>query len=140
MTEKAEGSGHRDDRTRSGLFTTVFPSIHLPDDHPSFLPTTTMSFPFPILIAILSILFLSKNFIRLIVRQRLSPLRLLPGPYSPSFFMGNLAEMHEQENNGLIERWAKRYGSTFSYRGFIGGYVSSLPGSCYRYLAGTGAV
>ena len=35
--------------------------------------------------------------------------------------MGNLREMHDQENNGLVARWAAEHGSTFVYRGFIGG-------------------
>lgn len=59
--------------------------------------------------------------IRLLVRQRISPLRHLPGPPSPSFFMGNLVQMHDQENNNLIQTWEAAYGTTFVYRGFIGG-------------------
>jgi hypothetical protein len=35
--------------------------------------------------------------------------------------MGNLAEMHDQENNNLIAKWENQFGSTFVYRGFIGG-------------------
>ncbi|TFK88470.1 cytochrome P450, partial [Polyporus arcularius HHB13444] len=35
--------------------------------------------------------------------------------------MGNLREMHDQENNGLVARWTAEHGSTFVYRGFIGG-------------------
>ncbi|EJF57948.1 cytochrome P450 [Dichomitus squalens LYAD-421 SS1] len=61
------------------------------------------------------------TFLMLVLRQARSPLRHLPGPPSPSFFMGNLREMHDQENNGLVARWAAAYGSTFVYRGFIGG-------------------
>ncbi|KAI0739010.1 cytochrome P450 [Daedaleopsis nitida] len=61
------------------------------------------------------------TFFMLILRQTRSPLRHLPGPSSPSFFMGNLREMHDQENTGLVARWASTYGSTFVYRGFIGG-------------------
>ena len=61
------------------------------------------------------------TFLMLVLRQARSPLRHLPGPPSPSFFMGNLREMHDQENNGLVARWAAEYGSTFVYRGFIGG-------------------
>ncbi|OBZ71424.1 hypothetical protein A0H81_08617 [Grifola frondosa] len=61
------------------------------------------------------------TFLMLLLRQCLSPLRHLPGPRSPSFFMGNLREMHDQENNDLVARWEALYGSTFVYRGFIGG-------------------
>lgn len=70
--------------------------------------------------AAVSIYFLW-TFLMLLVRQARSPLRHLPGPSSPSFFMGNLREMHDQENTGLVARWASSYGSTFVYRGFIGG-------------------
>lgn len=65
--------------------------------------------------------FLVGPFLSLLVRQRLSPLRHLPGPSSPSFFMGNLAEMHDQENTGLVARWEHQFGHSFVYRGFIGG-------------------
>ena len=61
------------------------------------------------------------TFLMLVLRQARSPLRHLPGPPSPSFFMGNLREMHDQENNGLVARWTAEYGSTFVYRGFVGG-------------------
>ncbi|KAF8909014.1 cytochrome P450 [Gymnopilus junonius] len=64
---------------------------------------------------------LGRSFILLIFRQLCSPLRYLPGPPAPSFFMGNLEEMHNMENNDLIARWARTYGHTFVYRGFIGG-------------------
>lgn len=29
--------------------------------------------------------------------------------------------MHDQENNDLIARWEQAYGSTFVYKGFVGG-------------------
>ena len=35
--------------------------------------------------------------------------------------MGNLREMHDQENNNLVARWEAAYGSTFVYHGFVGG-------------------
>lgn len=60
-------------------------------------------------------------FLRLLARQARSPLRFMPGPPSQSFFMGNLREMHDQENNNLIQRWVETYGTTFVYRGFVGG-------------------
>lgn len=61
------------------------------------------------------------TFLLLLLRQAISPLRKLPGPPSPSFFMGNLREMHDQENNDLVARWEAAYGSTFVYHGFVGG-------------------
>lgn len=60
-------------------------------------------------------------FLRLLVRQAFSPLNILNGPASPSFFMGNLAQMHDQENNNILATWQNQFGSTFVYRGFIGG-------------------
>jgi hypothetical protein len=57
----------------------------------------------------------------LFYNQARSPLRHLRGPPSRSVFLGNLPEIHEQENEGLIQRWEDMYGSAFVYRGFIGG-------------------
>ncbi|OSD01474.1 cytochrome P450 [Trametes coccinea BRFM310] len=61
------------------------------------------------------------TFLSLLVRQARSPLRHLPGPPSTSLFMGNLKELHDQENNGLVARWASSFGRAFVYRGFMGG-------------------
>lgn len=58
---------------------------------------------------------------RIIVCQRRSPLNRLRGPPVYSWFMGNLPEMHDQENTNLIARWVAQYGSTFVYHGFGGG-------------------
>jgi hypothetical protein len=60
-------------------------------------------------------------FLLLLLRQARSPLKNLRGPPSSSFFLGNLAEMHDQENTNLVPRWTASYGSAFVYRGFIGG-------------------
>jgi hypothetical protein len=88
------------------------------------------------------IFYLLSGFIRLLVRQALSPLALLRGPPCPSFFMGNLMEMHDQENNNLVAEWEAAYGSTFVYRGFIGGCrlmttdpvaVAHILGNAYDY-------
>ncbi|TFK40706.1 cytochrome P450 [Crucibulum laeve] len=77
-----------------------------------------------------------------LIQQRLSPLRHLPGPPSPSLFMGNLGEMHDQENTNLVARWEELYGSTFVYRGFLGGCrlmttdpvaVAHILGNAYDY-------
>ncbi|KAH9922636.1 cytochrome P450 [Fomitopsis serialis] len=67
------------------------------------------------------VLYVLSTFLLLLLRQVLSPLRHLRGPASPSFFMGNLREMHDQENTNLIARWQEQHGSTFVYRGFMGG-------------------
>ncbi|KAH8077247.1 cytochrome P450 [Cristinia sonorae] len=80
----------------------------------------------PLLLVVLVVpvavaLYVASTFIVLLVRQHLSPLRSLPGPPSPSFFLGNLREMHDQENNGLVHRWSSLYGPTFVYRGFLSG-------------------
>lgn len=61
------------------------------------------------------------TLIRLIIRQCRSPLRHLPGPPSPSLFMGNLQQIHDQENTNIIAHWVSQYGPTFVYRGFLGG-------------------
>ena len=83
------------------------------------MPSTTL---IVILIVPASVAFyVMYTFILLLVRQAISPLRRLPGPPSPSFFMGNLREMHDQENTNLLARWEEVYGSTFVYHGFIGG-------------------
>ncbi|KJA14310.1 hypothetical protein HYPSUDRAFT_150573 [Hypholoma sublateritium FD-334 SS-4] len=58
---------------------------------------------------------------RLLWRQLRSPLRALPGPPAPSWLYGNLAELHEQENTGLVARWTARYGPILVYRGFLSG-------------------
>ncbi|RDB17901.1 hypothetical protein Hypma_000804 [Hypsizygus marmoreus] len=79
-----------------------------------------LTFLLLIVVAVLLVAFVVP-FLRLLVRQRTSPLRHLPGPLCPSFFMGNLVEMHDQENNNLILKWQAQYGTTFVYHGFIGG-------------------
>ncbi|KAJ7465309.1 cytochrome P450 [Mycena latifolia] len=97
---------------------------------------------YTILLVLSLILYLLSGFIRLLVRQFLSPLTLLRGPPCPSFFMGNLMEMHDQENNNLVAEWEAAYGSTFVYRGFIGGCrlmttdpvaVAHILGNAYDY-------
>ncbi|RPD61233.1 cytochrome P450 [Lentinus tigrinus ALCF2SS1-6] len=80
-------------------------------------PTVLVLLLLPLLVG----LYFAWTFLLLLLRQARSPLRHLPGPPSPSFFMGNLREMHDQENNALVARWVAEHGSTFVYRGFIGG-------------------
>ncbi|PPQ81273.1 hypothetical protein CVT25_015057 [Psilocybe cyanescens] len=95
-----------------------------------------------ILLLILLLLLLLRDFLLLLLRQLCSPLRRLPGPPSPSFFMGNLEQMHDMENNNLIANWVSSYGNTFVYRGFIGGCrlmttdpvaIAHILGNAYHY-------
>src|SRR5216684_3732009 len=58
----------------------------------------------------------------ILVARFCSPLRLLPSPPSPSLFLGNLAQLADQENNDIIGTWTKQFGNTFSYRGFFSGH------------------
>ncbi|KAF7967767.1 hypothetical protein HWV62_33223 [Athelia sp. TMB] len=72
-------------------------------------------------LTLLPLLYFTHTFLLLLLRQRLSPLRLLPAPPSPSWLTGNLAELHDQENNGVLARWTAAHGPSFCYRGFLGG-------------------
>ncbi|KAJ7070036.1 cytochrome P450 [Mycena amicta] len=90
----------------------------------------------------LALYFLFADFILLLIRQARSPLTQLSGPKCPSFFMGNLMEMHDQENNNLVLDWENAYGASFVYRGFVGGCrlmttdpvaVSHILGNAYDY-------
>ena len=56
--------------------------------------------------------------------------------------MGNLAAMHDQENNNLIASWEDAYGSAFIYHGFFGGArlmitdpvaIAHVLGNAYEY-------
>ncbi|KAF5337476.1 hypothetical protein D9758_013586 [Tetrapyrgos nigripes] len=96
-----------------------------------------------LLLALLTFLaYIFFPFLTLIYRQARSPLRHLNGPPSKSWFMGNLVEMHDQENSFLIEEWQEQYGSTFTYRGFVRGCrlmttdplaVAHILGNAYTY-------
>jgi hypothetical protein len=95
-----------------------------------------------IALSIIFFYYTLSGFVLLVIRQHRSPLRLLCGPPSPSFFIGNLAEMHDQENNDLIADWEAAYGPTFVYKGFIGGCrlmttdpaaVAHILGNAYDY-------
>lgn len=48
-----------------------------------------------------------------------SPLRALPGPKSKSLFLGNFDLRFDPENALPHERWISKYGTTFSYAGFL---------------------
>ena len=86
----------------------------------------SFSFPFPLLSSLLvlasvfALYCLRPLFFILVARFR-SPLRLLPSPPSPSLFLGNLAQLADQENSDIIHTWTEQYGHTFTYRGFING-------------------
>ena len=82
-----------------------------------------LTIPSPLILVLVLALFIYtlSGFLLLLYRQHISPLRHLRGPHSPSFFFGNLAEMHDQENTDLIADWEAAHGPTFVYRGFIGG-------------------
>jgi hypothetical protein len=111
----------------------------------TMLPLSLSSAATTVALIALSIVFfhyILSGFVLLVVRQRRSPLRFLRGPPSPSFFIGNLAEMHDQENNNLIADWEAAYGPTFVYKGFIGGCrlmttdpaaVAHILGNAYDY-------
>ncbi|CCM00620.1 uncharacterized protein FIBRA_02656 [Fibroporia radiculosa] len=81
------------------------------------LSSTIMFLALPASVAI----YIVTTLLRILIRQLRSPLRHLQGPPSTSLFMGNLREMHDQENNDLVAQWEKQYGSTFVYRGFMRG-------------------
>ncbi|KAF8968276.1 cytochrome P450 [Flammula alnicola] len=57
---------------------------------------------------------------KFIYDQRTSPLRVLPGPPSPSLIFGNMKEIGEAENSVLHEKWVEQYGSTIKYKSFVG--------------------
>ncbi|KAI0364506.1 cytochrome P450 [Pilatotrama ljubarskyi] len=48
-----------------------------------------------------------------------SPLLRLPGPPSPSWFLGNLKQVRESENDSIHDQWVEEYGSVVMYRGFL---------------------
>ncbi|KZP19241.1 cytochrome P450 [Athelia psychrophila] len=101
---------------------------------PSLLTTTAL--------ILLPLLYFTHTFLLLLLRQRLSPLRLLPRPPAPSLLTGNLAELHDQENTGLFARWTATHGPSFCYRGFLGGSrlittdpraIAHILGHAYEY-------
>ena len=90
-----------------------------------------MSFSFSFSLPELSLfVLLSSIFIRsllrplflIVVARVRSPLRLLPSPPSPSIFIGNLAQLADQENNYIVHTWTEQYGHTFTYHGFLNGH------------------
>ncbi|KAH9048731.1 cytochrome P450 [Lactarius hengduanensis] len=72
-----------------------------------------------VLIVWIVTLYALRPLFNLVLSRFRSPLRLLPSPPSPSFLVGNLAQISDEENNDIFQRWAQLYGHTFIYRGFI---------------------
>ena len=84
-----------------------------------------MSFPVPsfsLLFFFLSLFFLFRSLFLVIIARFRSPLRLLPSPPSPSLFVGNLAQLIDEDKNDLFRNWIELYGHTFTYRSFISSY------------------
>ncbi|KAF9534060.1 cytochrome P450 [Crepidotus variabilis] len=53
-------------------------------------------------------------------REWKSPLKVLPGPSSPSFLYGNMKQIWDAEAGELHEKWVEEFGSTFRYQSFVG--------------------
>ena len=84
----------------------------------------SLPFPLPLLSSFLLfssalILYILRPLFFIFIARVCSPLRLLPSPPSPSFFVGNLAQLADQENNYILHSWTDKYGNTFTYRGFL---------------------
>ena len=107
---------------------------------PDYVPTWNCS-----LFTLTAIILFScsaSGLVGIIFRQSISPLRRLRGPKSPSLFWGNLAALHDQENNNLVATWEAEFGSVFIYHGFFGGCrlmitdpraVAYVLGNAYEY-------
>ncbi|KIM49563.1 hypothetical protein M413DRAFT_21761 [Hebeloma cylindrosporum] len=65
-------------------------------------------------------LYVIYKLFRFFYNNLTSPLRVLPGPPSVSIIYGNLKQIWEAENSVLHEKWVEEYGSTITYKGFIG--------------------
>lgn len=53
------------------------------------------------------------------VRKFLSPLRHLAGPKNDSLFFGNLRQLLTAQQAPIHEDWLEKYGTTFTFRGFL---------------------
>jgi hypothetical protein len=92
------------------------------------LPSSPLPFPlFPsfLVLTSASIIYCLRPLFSIILARFCSPLRLLPSPPCPSLFLGNLAQLADQENNDVVHTWIEQYGQTFAYRGFF---------NCHRLL------
>ncbi|KAL4249283.1 Cytochrome P450 monooxygenase [Abortiporus biennis] len=74
-----------------------------------------------LLIPLVLVSYIVLLLLRLILTQYTTPLKHLPSPPCPSFFLGNLREMHDSCSTNLYDLWRMKYGSTFVYRGFLSG-------------------
>ncbi|KAJ7731769.1 cytochrome P450 [Mycena metata] len=68
-----------------------------------------------------------------------SPLRSLPGPKSTHWFFGNLKQVMEDEDSGLIESWIQRYGKTMKIHRFFGqsGFHTTDVKAIHHFLSNT---
>ncbi|EIW81246.1 cytochrome P450 [Coniophora puteana RWD-64-598 SS2] len=87
-----------------------------------FLPSWSMQSGLLLLfVALASLAFIIQDLLKLLLRQYVSPLRNLRGPPVSSRLFGNLKEMYNQENTGLLADWEATYGQVYAYKGFFGG-------------------
>ena len=79
-------------------------------------------------VALTVILAILGRYLLPILRNVLfSPLRLLPGPPTPSLFWGQVRELDKFENSVPQEQWVERYGPTISFRLILGVRFYSCP-------------
>lgn len=71
------------------------------------------------------------QFIRGTLHPLFSPLRLVPGPPSDGFFMGNLPAIFKADPIVLHEKWAKEYGPVIKYKVFVNVSLSLSHGLSY---------
>ncbi|KZV62140.1 cytochrome P450 [Peniophora sp. CONT] len=72
--------------------------------------------------AAIIVVFAGKDLYQLIqgsLRPFFSPLRLVPGPPSDGFLLGNLRAIVEADPCTLHEKWAKEYGPVVKYKMFL---------------------
>src|SRR5437879_2321206 len=83
------------------------------------LPSPLPLLPSFLLLSSVLIIYILRPLFFIFITRVCSPLRLLPSPPSPSLFIGNLAQLADQENNYILHSWTEKYGNTFTYRGFL---------------------
>ncbi|KAI0367934.1 cytochrome P450 [Pilatotrama ljubarskyi] len=54
-----------------------------------------------------------------LLRNRKSPLRIVPGPPSPNWLLGNLKELNDSEDDVILDTWAATYGKVVRLNGFL---------------------
>ncbi|KAJ7734831.1 cytochrome P450 [Mycena metata] len=60
------------------------------------------------------------RILKFVYDELTSPLRSLPGPKSTHWFFGNLSEMADDDNLGLVEGWVQQYGQTMRVHRLLG--------------------